>query len=188
MSLLDIKPAILPTREESAVIELLLLMGEDTRREGLLETPKRYVKFLKQFTNPEPFNFTTFKNEGNDEMIIVKDIPFYSLCEHHLAPFFGVGHIAYIPGEKIVGLSKIPRTLDLIARKPQNQERITQDVANYLMKMLQPKGVAVVLNARHLCVEMRGVEKAGCNTITSAMLGVFKTEMNTRQEFLNLIK
>lgn len=159
MSLADIKPAILPTREESAVIELLLCMGEDTRREGLIDTPKRYVKFLKQFTNPEKFNFTTFENEGNDEMIIVKDIPFYSLCEHHLAPFFGTGHIAYIPGERIVGLSKIPRVLDLYARKPQNQERITQQVATYLMDQLKPKGVAVVLNARHLCVEMRGVEK-----------------------------
>jgi len=173
---------------ELAVKTLLAYIGENPDREGLADTPKRYAKFLRQFTNPEQFNFTTFKNEGNDEMIIVKDIPFYSLCEHHLAPFFGTGHIAYIPDERIVGLSKIPRALDFFARKPQNQERITQHVATYLMEMLKPKGVGVILNARHLCVEMRGVEKPGCVTVTSAMLGVFKTEINTRQEFLNLIK
>lgn len=173
---------------EQAVKTLLEGIGEDPNREGLFDTPKRYVKFLKQFTNPEPFNFTTFSNEGNDEMVIVKDIPFYSMCEHHLAPFFGTGHIAYIPGERIVGLSKIPRTLDKYARKPQNQERITKEVAAFLMEQLKPKGVAVVLQARHLCVEMRGVEKPGTVTVTSAMLGCFKEEINTRQEFLNLIK
>lgn len=172
-----------------AVRTILEGVGEDTLREGLLETPKRYVNFMQQFLNPAPFNFTTFTDYETDEMIIVKDIPFYSLCEHHLAPFFGTGHIAYIPANgKIVGLSKLPRVLDLFARKLQNQERITQQVATYLMDKLNPKGVAVVLNARHLCIEMRGVEKAGAVTITSAMLGVFKKEQNTRQEFLNLIK
>ena len=177
------------TPEEAVKILLWGPMNQDITREGLLETPRRYVKFMQQFTNPEPFNFTTFTNEeGNDEMIIVKDIPFYSLCEHHLAPFFGVGHIAYLPGDKIVGLSKIPRTLDKFARQPQNQERITQQVSKYLMEQLQPRGVAVVLYARHLCVEMRGVEKPGTMTITSSMTGRFKTEVNTRQEFLNLIK
>lgn len=174
---------------EACVRTLLHYAGQDPYREGLLETPKRYIKFLDQFCNPEEFNFTTFENEGgNDEMIIVKDIPFYSLCEHHLAPFFGTAHIAYIPNTKIVGLSKIPRTLDKFARRPQNQERITKQVADYLMEQLKPKGVAVVLNARHLCVEMRGVEKPGCATVTSAMLGAFKENVNTRQEFLNLIK
>lgn len=164
-------------------------VGQDCDREGLTETPKRFVKFLKQFCNPEPFEFTTFSNEeGNDEMVIVTDIPFYSLCEHHLAPFMGIAHIGYIPKDKIVGLSKIPRTLDKFARRPQNQERITQQVASYLMEKLNPKGVAVVLKARHLCMEMRGVEKAGAWTTTSAMIGCFKTEINTRQEFLKLIK
>jgi GTP cyclohydrolase I len=147
------------------------------------------VKFLDEFLNPPAFNFTTFCNEEpNDEMVIVNNISFYSLCEHHLAPFFGVGHIAYIPIDRIVGLSKIPRVLDMFSRRFQNQERITQQVANYLTENLNPKGVAVVLQARHLCVEMRGIKKPGAMTTTSAMTGVFKTQINTRQEFLNLIK
>jgi GTP cyclohydrolase I len=132
---------------------------------------------------------TTFENEGNtNEMIIVSNIPFFSLCEHHLAPFFGTASIAYIPNTKIVGLSKIPRTLDKFARRPQNQERITNDVANYLLEKLEAKGVAVVIKARHLCVEMRGVEKHDCQTTTSAMRGTFANDLNCRQEFLNLIK
>lgn len=171
-----------------AVGTILECFSFDTFSEGLIETPKRHVKFLKEFYNPEPFNFTTFKNPGTDEMILVKDIPFYSVCEHHLVPFFGTGAIAYIPKAKIVGLSKIPRLLDAIARRPQNQERITQIVANTLMKELKPKGVAVVLKARHLCVEMRGIKKPGTQTITSAMQGCFKNQINTRQEFLKLIE
>ena len=172
---------------EQAVREILSRI-DNPDREGLQETPKRYIKFLNQFLNPPDFNFTTFTNEGTDEMIIVKDIPFYSLCEHHMAPFFGTGSIAYIPNDKIVGLSKLPRVLDMFARKLQNQERITTNVADYLMKHLAPKGVAVTLNARHMCMEMRGVQKSGCNTTTSAMLGVFKKELNCRNEYLNLIK
>ena len=175
-------------KELSAVKALLECIGEDVKREGLIDTPKRYVKFLKEFCTPEKFNFTTFQNEGSDRMIIVKDIPFFSLCEHHLAPFFGTASIAYIPNDKIVGLSKIPRTLDLFARKPQNQERIGKQVADYLMKQLNPKGVAVVIEARHLCVEMRGVEKHNVQTITSEMKGVFMDDLNCRQEFLQLIK
>lgn len=163
-------------------------IGEDIHREGLQDTPKRYVKFLQQFLNPAPFEFTTFTNDGSDEMVIVKDIPFYSLCEHHMAPFFGFGHIAYIPNDKIVGISKLPRTLDMFSRRLQNQERITQQVAEYISNKLNPKGVAVVLSARHMCMEMRGVQKPGANTTTSAMLGVFKTQINARQEFLSLIK
>lgn len=175
--------------ELDAVTLILQGIGEDTTREGLIDTPKRYIKFLKEFCAEKIFNFTTFKNEGSrDEMIIVGEIPFFSICEHHLAPFFGTAHIAYIPGEKIVGLSKIPRVLDMFANKPQNQERITQQVADYLNKQLSPKGVAVVLKARHLCVEMRGVKKQGAQTTTSAMTGVFKTQLNTRNEFLNLIR
>ena len=174
--------------ELEAVKTLLAGIGQDVNREGLLDTPKRYVKFLKEFCNPPDFNMTTFENEGNNEMIVVANIPFFSLCEHHLAPFFGVGHISYIPNDRIVGLSKLPRTLDYFSRKPQNQERITNDVANYLMTELEPKGVAVVLKARHLCVEMRGVQKHDVYTTTSAMRGVFYDELNTRQEFLNFIK
>lgn len=174
--------------ELDAVKTILSGLGQDVSREGLLDTPKRYIKFLKEFCNPEPFNMTTFKNEGSNEMVIVSNIPFFSLCEHHLAPFFGTASIAYIPNDKIVGLSKIPRTLDHFARQPQNQERITQQVAQYLMEQLNPQGVAVVIKARHLCVEMRGVKKHDCYTTTSAMKGVFYDEINTRQEFLNLIK
>lgn len=174
---------------EEAVKILLCYNGSAPEREGLKDTPKRYVKFLEEFLAPPEFNFTTFTNEEkNDEIVIVKNIPFYSLCEHHLAPFFGTAHIAYIPTDKIVGISKIPRTLEMFARRPQNQERITQQVSAYLMEKLNPKGVAVVLNARHMCMEMRGVEKPGAETVTSSMLGVFKTQMNCRQEFLQLIK
>ena len=172
-----------------SVEHILAAIREDLTREGLKNTPKRYWKFLSQFVNPEPFEFTTFTEPDSNEMVIVHDIPFYSLCEHHLVPFFGVGHIAYIPAnDKIVGLSKIPRVLDMFARRLQNQERITQQVAEYLMEQLEPAGVAVILKARHLCVEMRGVEKPGTMTTTSAMRGRFKENINTRQEFLNLIR
>jgi GTP cyclohydrolase I len=165
---------------------VLQYVGEDVKREGLLETPKRYIKFLNEFLHPPSFEFTTFKAE-NDEMIVVQDIDFYSLCEHHMAPFFGRGAIAYIPTDRIVGLSKLPRTLDMFARKFQNQERITQQVAEFIMEKLKPKGVGVILKARHLCMEMRGVRKPGTMTTTSAMRGVFKDDLNCRQEFLNLI-
>lgn len=177
------------TQEELDAVKIILkAMGEDVTREGLIDTPKRYIKFLKEFCSPEEFNMTTFENEGSkDQMIIVADIPFSSICEHHLAPFVGVAHIAYIPNEKIVGLSKLPRTLDHFARRPQNQERITHEVAKYLMEKLQPKGVAVILKAKHMCVSMRGVKKDNCITTTSAMEGCFN-ELNCRQEFLNLIK
>lgn len=174
---------------ETAIERLLLSVGEDPEREGLKDTPKRYYKFLKEFLNPPEFEFTTFNNDANtDEMVIVKNIPFFSLCEHHIAPFFGTASIAYIPNERIVGLSKIPRTLDMYARRLQNQERITKQIADKLMAALNPKGVGVVLTARHLCVEMRGVKKHDVHTTTSAMVGVFKDDMNCRQEFLNLIK
>lgn len=173
---------------EESFKAMLTYLGHDVDREGLKDTPKRYIKFLQQFCNPEDFEMTTFQGEDYDQMIIVKDIPFYSLCEHHFAPFFGTAAISYIPdNNKIVGLSKLPRTLDLFARQPQNQERITMAVANFLMEKLQPKGVGVVLEARHMCVEMRGVEKCGANTVTSCLLGNFK-EHQVRTEFFNLVK
>lgn len=181
-----------PTQRQMAeerIKEFLKLLGQNPNREGLKETPKRYVKFWEEFTSPPEFVFKCFDGEGSNEMVIVKDIPFYSLCEHHLAPFFGTAAIAYIPNKKIVGLSKLPRVLDMFARQPQNQERITKQVADFIMnnKDLKPKGVAVMLQARHMCVEMRGVEKPGCQTITSSLLGVFKKH-EVRNEFLNLIK
>jgi GTP cyclohydrolase I len=167
--------------------QILELLGEDTSREGLLETPKRYVKFMREFLEPKEFNFTTFDAEGTDEMIIQTNIPFYSMCEHHLAPFFGVAHIAYIPNDKIVGLSKLARTVDLYANRLQNQERITTEIADRLMKELNPKGVAVSMKAQHLCMCMRGVKKHDTWTITSKLLGVFKNK-DVKNEFFHLIK
>ena len=173
---------------EDSVKILLKSFGEDVEREGLQDTPKRYVKFFKEFLNPPKWNCTTFDSEGYDEMIVQTNIPFHSLCEHHIAPFFGEGYIAYIPNERIVGLSKLARTLETFARRLQNQERITNQVADFLQKELQPKGVAVVLKAKHMCMEMRGVKKHNTNTTTSKMIGVFKDDINTRNEFLTLIK
>jgi len=167
--------------------QILKYLGEDIRREGLKETPKRYIKFMREFLEPKEFNFTTFDAEGTDEMIMQMNIPFYSICEHHTAPFFGVGSIAYIPQDKIVGLSKLARTLDFYANRFQNQERITTQVAERLMNELNAKGVAVSLKAQHLCMCMRGVKKHDTWTITNKLLGVFKDDDKTRNEFLNHI-
>lgn len=177
-------------RSVKLVHDLLQSIGQDTEREGLKDTPRRYVKFLKEFLTAEPFQFTTFNSEKYDEVILSSNIPFFSICEHHLAPFFGTAAIGYIPGSsgRIVGISKLPRTLDYYARQLQNQERITQQVAHRIQKELDAKGVAVVIQARHLCQEMRGIEKAGTLTTTSCMLGTFKADLNARNEFLNLIK
>jgi len=169
------------------VVRLLQLIGEDPTREGLLDTPKRYLAAFDEFLNPPKFAMTTFDAEKTDEMIVQLDIPFYSFCEHHLLPFFGKGYIAYIPDKKIVGLSKLARTLETFSRNLQNQERITNQVADYLQDNLRAKGVAVVLKARHLCMEMRGVKTSDTNTVTSKLLGYFRTDERTRAEFLNLI-
>jgi len=174
--------------EEDNIVRMLETLGEDASREGLRDTPKRVMKFYREFLSPEEFNFTTFEGESYDEMIIQKDIPFFSLCEHHLAPFFGTATVAYIPNGKIVGLSKLARTVDLYARKLQNQERITQQVADRLMNELNPKGVAVVLKAQHLCMAMRGVKKHDVYTTTSKMVGIFKEHDMPRHEFMSMIK
>lgn len=163
-------------------------LGEDPTREGLVETPKRYIKFLKQFLTKDEFNFTTFENEGTDEMIIQKDIPFFSLCEHHVAPFFGTATVAYIPGERIVGLSKLARTVRHYASNLQNQERITSQVAERLQEELQPLGVAVTLSARHFCMEMRGVKTHDVHTVTSKLTGAFKEKADTRAEYMGHLK
>jgi len=160
---------------------------DDINREGLRDTPRRYIKFLTEFLSPDDFNYTTFDSEGMDQMIVQTDIPFYSLCEHHLAPFYGVGHIAYIPNGKIVGLSKLARTLEYYARGFQNQERITTQVADRLQSELSPLGVAVVVKAQHLCMAMRGVKKHNTWTTTSCVRGMFKEDLNCRNEFLSLI-
>jgi len=168
--------------------QILNKLGEDVSREGLIETPKRYIKFMREFLEPKDFNFTSFDAEGTDEMIVQSNIPFYSLCEHHTAPFFGVANVAYIPNNKIVGLSKLARTVDLYANRFQNQERITTQIAERIQLELNPLGVAVTLKAQHLCMCMRGVKKHDTWTTTSKMLGVFKTDLDCRTEFLNLIK
>jgi len=168
--------------------EILKHLGEDVNREGLKETPKRYIKFMREFLEPKEFNFTSFDAEGTDEMIIQTNIPFYSMCEHHTAPFFGTANVAYIPRDRIVGLSKLSRTVDLYANRFQNQERITSQVAERIQKELNPLGVAVTIKAQHLCMCMRGVKKHDTWTTTSKMIGVFKDDLNARNEFLRLIK
>lgn len=172
---------------EDNFVRILQYLGENPNREGLLETPKRYIKFMKEFLEPKDFNFTTFDAEGTDEMILQTNIPFYSLCEHHTAPFFGYANVAYIPNGKIVGLSKLARCVDYYSHRFQNQERITTQVAEKLQTELNPKGVAVTLKAQHLCMAMRGVKKHDTWTMTSKMIGIFKDDEKARNEFLTLI-
>lgn len=177
---------------EKVINELLLEIGEDPQREGLLNTPKRVAKAYEFLTSgyqkniEEVLNNAIFK-EKYDEMVLVKNIDFYSLCEHHLLPFYGKVHVAYIPNGKIVGLSKIPRIVDVFARRLQVQERMTQQIADTIEKFLHPIGVAVVSEAYHMCMMMRGVEKQNSSATSSAMHGVFKDDSKTRSEFLNLI-
>ena len=173
--------------------KLLLEIGENPKREGLLNTPHRVAKawgFLSKGYKQDIsalINNAIFKEEY-DQMVLVKDIEFYSMCEHHLLPFFGYAHIAYIPDGKIIGLSKIPRILDMFARRLQVQERMTQEVADMLNDKLNPKGVAVILEAQHMCMQMRGVEKKNSYMSTSAMHGIFRDDDKTRKEFLDIIK
>jgi len=167
--------------------QILKLIGEDINREGLKETPKRYIKFLNEFLDQKEFNFTTFDAENTDEMIIQTGIPFYSLCEHHTAPFFGTCNIAYVPNGKIIGLSKLARTVDLYSNRLQNQERITTQIAERINDELNPLGVAVSITAQHLCMAMRGVKKHDTLTTTSKLIGIFKTESDARKEFLSYI-
>ncbi len=179
-------------RMESRVRELLSDLGEDPRREGLQKTPRRVAKALAELTSGYRADVDAMINdalftESYDEMVLVRDITFYSLCEHHLLPFFGRAHVAYIPERKIVGLSKIPKLVDIFARRLQVQERLTRQVADTLQQKLRPKGVAVVLEARHLCMEMRGAESQLSPTTTSCMLGAFQKDARTRKEFLELI-
>ncbi|MFA5803494.1 MAG: GTP cyclohydrolase I FolE [Melioribacteraceae bacterium] len=178
---------------ESLVETILVKIGEDPKREGLLRTPKRVAKAYEFLTSgynkdiDEVLNNAIF-DEKYDEMVLVKNIDFYSLCEHHMLPFYGKVHIAYVPDGKIVGLSKIPRIVDVFARRLQVQERMTQQIADTLDKYLAPKGVAVVSEAYHMCMMMRGVEKQNSSATSSAMHGLFKEDARTRTEFLNLIR
>lgn len=176
---------------EESVNNILVEIGEDVKREGLKRTPERVAKAYEFFTEGYHLNIKEVLNnaifeEKYDEMVIVKDIDFYSLCEHHLLPFYGKVHVAYIPNGKIVGLSKIPRIVDVFARRLQVQERMTQQIADTIEEYLKPSGVAVVIEAFHMCMMMRGVQKQNSITTTSAMLGDFMDDNSTRSEFLNL--
>ncbi|MCP5463433.1 MAG: GTP cyclohydrolase I FolE [Deltaproteobacteria bacterium] len=178
---------------EHAVKMVLNYIGEDPEREGLLKTPHRFTKAMAYLTkgyeeDPEKVINNAVFHEEVDEMVIVKDIEFYSLCEHHLLPFFGKAHVAYIPNGKIIGLSKIARLVEIYARRLQVQERLTNQVAETLEKCLAPQGVAVAMQAQHLCMQMRGVEKRQSTMITSAMTGCFKNELATRSEFMDFVK
>ena len=178
---------------QALIRQLLAELGEDPSREGLVNTPKRVEKALKFLTSgydaniDEVLNGALFTVDYN-EMVIVKDVDFYSLCEHHLLPFFGKCHVAYIPTTKVIGLSKIPRLVDVFSRRLQGQERLTNQIANTILDTIQPMGVAVVMEATHLCMSMRGVEKQNSVAVTSAMLGTFRSNPKTRSEFLELIK
>jgi len=180
-------------RIASHVRDILEDVGENPQREGLLKTPQRVAKAWKELTRGYDEDIDKMINsalftECYDEMVLVRDITFYSLCEHHLLPFFGRAHVAYLPDQKIVGLSKIPKLVDIYARRLQVQERLTLEIAYTLQEKLKPRGVAVVLEARHLCMEMRGAESHHSPTTTSCMLGVFKQDARTRKEFLELLK
>ncbi|MGH7815625.1 MAG: GTP cyclohydrolase I FolE [Candidatus Binataceae bacterium] len=178
---------------EDAVRTILRHLGEDPDREGLLVTPSRVVKALEFLTagysrDPKAeINGALFAGEGYQEMILCKDLDFYSLCEHHLLPFMGKAHVAYLPNRKIVGLSKLARMVEIYARRLQVQERLTTQIAHTIMEEIAPLGVAVVIEAEHMCMRMRGVEKQNCHITTSAMLGVFRTNVETRQEFMQLL-
>jgi len=173
--------------------ELLRRIGEDPTRDGLADTPQRVEKSMDFLTRGYGQTVTEVLHNAlfdvdYDEMVIVKDIEFFSLCEHHMLPFFGKAHVAYVPNGKVIGLSKTARLVDVFARRLQVQERLTSQVANAIQEAIQPQGVAVILEAQHLCMMMRGVEKQHSSTITSAMLGVFKTQQQTRNEFLSLVR
>jgi len=175
------------------VHEMITRLGEDPSREGLSRTPERVEKALQHLTkgyteDPEQLLKSALFTVTYDEMVIVKDIEMFSLCEHHMLPFFGKVHVAYIPNGKVIGLSKLPRLVEIFARRLQVQERLTQQIAETLMKVVQPQGVGVVVEARHLCMMMRGVEKQHSATVTSAMLGCFRSERETREEFLSLVR
>src|SRR5665213_3434239 len=189
-----LQPTILDTIPTRGLYrELLVRVGEDPTRDGLVRTPERMEKSMAFLTRGYAMDVTEVLHDAlfdvdYDEMVIVKDIEFFSQCEHHLLPFFGKAHIAYVPNSKVIGLSKIPRLVDVFARRLQVQERLTRQVGEAIQEAINPQGVAVILEAQHLCMMMRGVEKQHSSTVTSAMLGVFKEQVQTRNEFLSLVR
>ena len=188
----ETRPRVDQVEVQRLVRQLLVAIGEDPDRDGLLETPARIARMYEEiFTgldqDPVEILSTSF-DEAFDEMVILREIPFYSMCEHHFMPFHGQAHVGYLPNGKIVGLSKIARAVEVFAKRPQVQERLTGQIADCIQEVLGAKGVGVVIEAEHLCMTMRGVRKPGAKMVTSAMRGRFKTEVNTRQEFLGLIR
>jgi GTP cyclohydrolase IA len=172
---------------QRAAADLLSALGADLDSEGLRETPRRMVDAYAELLTPQPFRATTFPNEDDyDELVLVRAIPFHSLCMHHMLPFHGLAHIGYLPAKRIVGLSKLARVVELFARDLQVQERLTTQIASWVEEQLEPKGVGVVLEAEHLCMSMRGVQKFGATTVTSALHGQVRDDPRTRQEFLAL--
>jgi GTP cyclohydrolase IA len=182
-------PAIDRPRAERAVAELLVALGQDLSSEQLAGTPRRVAASYAELLDPTPFTLTTFPNdEGYDQLVLARAIPFASLCQHHLLPFTGLAHVGYLPAERILGLSKLARVVELFARRLQLQERLTTQVADWLQAQLEPKGVGVLLEAEHLCMSLRGVRSAGARTVTSALHGRLRTDARSRQEFLTLAR
>ena len=176
-----------PAAAEAAARDLLQALGADLDHEGLRDTPRRVAAAYGELLTPTPFDATTFPNEGGyDELVVVREIPFQSLCVHHVLPFYGVAHVAYLPAERILGLSKLARVVELFARDLQLQERLTTQIAGWLQEQLEPKGVGVVLEAEHLCMSLRGVQTQGARTVTSALSGLLRDDPRTREEFLTL--
>ncbi len=179
-------------RFEDAVRTILELIGEDPQREGLVKTPHRVFKAFGHMCegygmDPKKVLGDALFESSNDEMVLVRDIEFYSMCEHHLLPIIGRAHVAYIPDGKVVGLSKIPRMVNIFARRLQIQEQMTEQIADAIIETIRPKGVGVVLEARHMCMEMRGVEKINSTTVSSALRGLFKSDARTREEFMSMV-
>jgi len=190
--LLNDKEGTKPESVASLVRKIIAQIGEDPEREGLKKTPERYEKALKFLTSGYHQNLDHLLNGATfsvcyDEMVVVKDIEFFSLCEHHLLPFFGKAHVAYLPSKKVIGLSKVARLVNMYARRLQIQERLTSQIARALEEKIAPQGVGVIIEARHLCMQMRGVEKQHGQAVTSAMLGAFRENKQTRDEFLALV-
>src|SRR5829696_1451235 len=174
---------------ERAAAELLTALGADLADDGLRETPRRMAAAYAELLTPQPFRATTFPNdEGYDELVVARSIPLHSLCMHHLLPFHGVAHVGYLPGERIIGLSKLGRVVEFFSRDLQTQERLATQVADWLQRELEPKGVGVLLEAEHTCMSLRGVQKLGATTVTSALCGLIRDDVRTRQEFLALTK
>jgi GTP cyclohydrolase IA len=181
------RPPVDRVAAEHAAADLLGALGADLQADGVRDTPRRMAAAYAELLTPRPFNLTTFPNdEGYDELVVVREIPFQSLCMHHMLPFYGVAHVAYLPAERILGLSKLARVVELFSHDLQLQERLTTQIAGWLQEQLRPKGVGVVLEAEHLCMSLRGVQTPGAKTVTSALHGLVRDDPRTREEFLTL--